>query len=101
MGWDGGTINTMIHMVKSDRGQNRGCPCRCSYLSEIWFASSFENQMFFEIYLEFFKVFELNVSVTWRKQEGASSPFCKLIECNLKMTFLCNFSFHGECSIFT
>jgi hypothetical protein len=46
MGWDGGIINTMLHMVKSDRGQNRGCACRCSYLSEIWFASSFENQMF-------------------------------------------------------
>jgi len=25
IGWDGGIINTMLlHMVKSDRGQNRG-----------------------------------------------------------------------------
>ncbi len=63
MGWDGGIISTMLHMVKSYRGQNRGCACRCSYLSEIWFASSFENKIFFEICLEFFEVFELNVSV--------------------------------------
>jgi hypothetical protein len=46
MGCDGGIINTMLHMVKSCRGQNRGRACRCSYLSEIWFASSFENQTF-------------------------------------------------------